>query len=222
MIGWLRSASRVWLIALLTAGAPIAAAAHPHVFVVAKAEVLFDAQGRMTDVRHVWQFDPAFSAFATQGLDANHDGKLSQRELAGLAKTNVTSLKFYRYFTWLSIGKQQIKLKDPDQYFLHMDNGLLTLFYQLPLAVPTAPGPQMTLEIYDPEYFVAFTFDKKQPIMLYHAPAGCTAQYHPPKPLNASIMMRLSEVPVNQHDLPPALRDAAVGLANVIEMSCPR
>ena len=34
--------------------------------------------------------------------------------------------------------------------------------------------------------------------------------------------MRLSEVPESQHDLPPALRDAAVGLANIIKMSCPR
>jgi ABC-type uncharacterized transport system substrate-binding protein len=222
MIGRLLSASRTWLAALFAAAIPLAAAAHPHVFVQAKAEVLFDAQGRMTYVRHVWQFDPAFSAFATQGLDTNHDGKLSQSELAGLAKTNVTSLKYYRYFTWLSVGGKQIKLNDPDQYFLHMYNGLLTLFYQLPLATPTPPGPKMTLEIYDPEYFVAFTFDKTQPITLYHAPAGCTAQYHPPKPLSASIMMRLSEIPASQHDLPPALRDAAVGLANVITMSCPR
>lgn len=222
MSNWLGFASRIWLIALLTAGAPIVAAAHPHVFVVAKAEVLFDAQGRMTHVRHIWQFDPAFSAFATQGLDTNHDGKLEQGELKGLAHTNVTSLKYYRYFTWLSVGGKQIKLNDPDQYFLRMYNGLLTLFYQLPLETPTMPGPEMTLEIYDPEYFVAFTFDKTQPITLYHAPAGCAAEYHPPKPLSASIMMRLSEIPKSQHDLPPALRDAAVGLANVIKISCPR
>jgi ABC-type uncharacterized transport system substrate-binding protein len=222
MIGRLLSASRVWLAALGVAAMASQAAAHPHVFVKAKAEVLFDAQGRMTYVRHVWQFDPAFSAFATQGLDANHDGKLEQSELKGLAHTNVTSLKYYRYFTWLSIGGKQIKLKDPDQYFLRMYDGLLTLYYQLPLATPMPPGPDMTLEIYDPEYFVAFTFDKKQPITLYHAPAGCTATYHPPKPLSASIMMRLSEIPQSQHDLPAALRDAAVGLANIIKMSCPR
>ena len=222
MIGRLLSASRVCLAALGLAAIAGQAAAHPHVFVTAKAEVLFDAQGRMTDVRHVWQFDPAFSAFATQGLDTNHDGKLEPGELKGLAHTNVTSLKYYRYFTWLSIGGKQIKLKDPEQYFLRMAGGLLTLYYQLPLATPTRPGPAMTLEIYDPEYFVAFTFDRQQPITLYHAPAGCTAVYHPPKPLSAGIMMRLAEIPASQHDLPPALRDAAVGLANVIKMSCPR
>ncbi len=198
-----------------------AAAAHPHVFVQARSEVLFDRQGRMTDVRHVWQFDPAFSAFASQGLDTNGDGKLSAAELAPMAKTNVDSLKYYGFFTWLTVGKKKIKLKDPDKYFLRDDKGLLTLYYELPLAAPTPPGPHMTLEVYDPEYFVAFTFAKKNPITLYHAPAGCTAAYHPPHPLDAKIMAQLAAVPVSQHDLPKALEDAAVGLANLIEISCP-
>jgi ABC-type uncharacterized transport system substrate-binding protein len=206
----------------LAVGTPAAALAHPHVFVTAKAEILFDAQGHMTDVRHVWQFDPAFSAFATQGLDANRDGKLSESELAPLAKVNVDSLKEYRFFTWFKVGEQQVKFKFPDKYFLRMYDGLLTLFYELPLASPTAPGPKMTLEVYDPEYFVAFTFVKDEPIVLYHAPAGCAAQYHPPHPLNASIMMRLAEIPASQHNLPPTLRDAAVGLAHIIQISCPR
>jgi ABC-type uncharacterized transport system substrate-binding protein len=104
------------------------ASAHPHVFVTAAAGLFFDAQGRMTHIQHVWQFDPAFSAFATQGLDANEDGKLSQSELAPLAKVNVESLKPYNDFTWLTIGETKVKLGPPRKYFLRMYNGLLTLF----------------------------------------------------------------------------------------------
>jgi ABC-type uncharacterized transport system substrate-binding protein len=201
-------------------GAATQAQAHPHVFVDARAQILFDAQGRMTDIRHVWEFDPAFSAFASQGLDKNGDGKLSAKELAPLAKTNVKSLKYYHFFTILSVGNRQIKLKFPDKYFLRSRGGRLTLYYELPLQTPTRPGPHNTLEIYDPEYFVAFTFAKQNPITLYHAPAGCSAQYHPPHPLDAGIMAKLAAVPASQHDLPPALRDAAVGLANIITMTC--
>ena len=197
-------------------------AAHPHVFVKAKAEVLFNKQGLITDVRHVWQFDPAFSALASQGLDTNGDGKLSEKELAPMAKTNVDSLKLYDFFTWLTIGKKKIKFKFPDKYFLRAYNGLLTLYYELPLAKPAVPRPNMTLEIYDPQYFVAFTFAKKDPITLYHAPPGCKASYHPPHLLTAKIMAELAAVPITQHDLPPALQDAAVGLANLIEISCPK
>jgi ABC-type uncharacterized transport system substrate-binding protein len=198
------------------------ALAHPHVFVDFQAQILFDTQGRITHVRNVWQFDRAFSAFASQGLDKDGDGKLSEKELAPLAKTNVQSLKEYAFFTYLRIGKQQLKFEFPDQYFLRVYNGRLTLFFQLPLTIPTAPGPTTTLEIYDPEYFVAFTFAKNDPITLYQAPAGCVVQIHPPRPLDASIMAKLAAIPADQHDLPQDLQGAAVDLANVITLTCAR
>jgi len=196
------------------------ARAHPHVFVDFQAEILFDAQGRITHVRNVWRFDRAFSAYASQGLDKDGDGKLSDQELAPLAKTNVESLKSYAFFTYLSVGKQRLKLEFPDQYFLRIYDGHLVLFFQLPLATPVVPGPAASLEIYDPEYFVAFTFSKKNPITLYQAPSGCAAQIHPPRPLDAGVIAKLAAVPAEQHDLPPELRDAAAGIANVITLTC--
>lgn len=217
--------ARIGLIAIAIAALAASAGsawAHPHVFVNGRAEIIFDGQGRMTAVRNIWEFDRAFSAFASQGLDKNGDGKLSAEELAPLAKTNVESLKHYGFFTVLSVGQKHLKLKFPDQYFLRTKAGQLTLLFQLPLETPTAPGPSTTLEVYDPEYFVAFTFVKDQPITLYDAPKGCAATYHPPKPLNASIMAQLAAVPVDQHDLPRALRDAALGLANIFTMECPQ
>ena len=222
MGAWFSFSSRFLIGTMCAAMLSSVAGAHPHVFVTARSAVLFDRQGRMTAIRHVWQFDPAFSAFASQGLDTNGDGKLSAAELAPMAKTNVKSLKYYGFFTWLSVGKHKIKLNEPDKYFLRDIGGLLTLYYELPLATPTPPGPKVTLEVFDPEYFVAFTFTKKDPITLYHAPPGCTAAYHAPHPLDAKIMGQLAAVPASQHDLPPALRDAAVGLANLIEISCPK
>ena len=201
----------------ITAGS---ARAHPHVFVDFQAEILFDAQGRMTHVRNVWKFDRAFSAFAIQGLDAGPDGKFTEKELAPLAKVNVDALKEYAFFTYLSISRQRLKFEVPDQYFLRMYDGRLTLFFQLPLSTPTAPGPRTKLEIFDPEYFVAFTFAKKDPITLFQAPQGCATQIQPPHPLDAGIMAKLAAIPVDQHDLPPELQDTAIDLANVIVMTC--
>jgi ABC-type uncharacterized transport system substrate-binding protein len=202
---------------LITAGT---AFAHPHVFVDFQAEIIFDSQGRITHVRNVWRFDRAFSAFASQGLDKDGDGKLSEKELAPLAKTNVDSLKAYAFFTYLKIGRQKLKLEFPDQFFLRVYDGHLTLFFQLPLTAPTLPGPITTLEIYDPEYFVAFTFAKKEPITLYQAPAGCAARIQPPRPLDAGIMAKLAAIPADQHDLPAELQGAAVDLSNVITVTC--
>ncbi len=197
------------------------AAAHPHVFVDAHAEIVFDKAGEITAIRHIWQFDEAFTAFAIQGLDANNDGKLSDAELAPLAKVNVDSLKEYGFFTWLRQGKQSFPFVPPTEYWLEFHGGRLTLFYTLPLKKPVAIHGKATLEVFDPEYFVAFSFPKHQAVTLTNAPAGCTAAYHPPQMLDAKTMAMLSAIPVDQHDLPPELQDAAAGLANLIALQCP-
>src|SRR5919202_1871498 len=86
-----------------------AASAHPHVWVDAKADIVFDPEGRIAAIRHSWTFDEAFSAFAVQGLDTDNDGKYSREELRPLAEVNVTSLREYGYFTTL-----RLKSTDPN------------------------------------------------------------------------------------------------------------
>jgi ABC-type uncharacterized transport system substrate-binding protein len=204
-------------------GACLAAApavAHPHVFVDARAEIVFNPAGEITAIRHIWQFDEAFSAFAMQGLDKDGDGKLSDAELQPLAKVNVESLQEYDFFTILSVGKTREVMVPPKEYWLQLHGPRLTLFYTLPLKTPVKVSGKATVEVFDPEYFVAFTFPKDGAVKLNGAPAGCTAAYHPPKELDAQTMATMAAIPKDQ-DMPPALIDAAAGLANVISVSCP-
>ncbi len=212
---------RAALAGLLVVATVAPAAAHPHVFVDAHAEIVFDAAGAVTAVRHIWQFDEAFTAFAIQGLDADGDGKLSDAELAPLAKVNVESLKEFGFFTWLREGRKSFPFVPPEEYWLEFHGGRLTLFYTLPLKAPVKITGRATLEVFDPEYFVAFTFPSSGAVTLADAPAGCSAQYHAPKELDAATMAVLGSIPADQHDLPPELADAAAGLANLITVACP-
>jgi len=197
-----------------------AAQAHPHVFVDARSELIFDAAGAVTAVRHTWQFDEAFSAFAIQGLDANGDGKLSDAELVPLAKINVESLKDYEFFTGLKVGGKKQALLDPTKYWLEFHDGRLTLFFTLPLKAPVSIKGKATLEVYDPQYFVAFAF-KETSVALKGAPAGCSATYRPPKQLDNATMAVLGTIPADQLTLPPELANAAAALANLIVLQCP-
>ena len=70
------------LIAAALCLVPALAQAHPHVWVDAAAEMLFDDKGRIAAIRHHWRFDEGFSAYALQGLDTDRDGKYSAEELA--------------------------------------------------------------------------------------------------------------------------------------------
>jgi ABC-type uncharacterized transport system substrate-binding protein len=195
--------------------------AHPHVFVDAKTEIVFDQSGRMSAVRNIWQFDEAFTQYAIQGLDADNDGKLSDDELKPLADVNVKSLKEYNFFTYLTVGRDAAKFLTPTEYWLEFHGGRLTLFFTLPMEKPMVSGKHGLLEIFDPEYFVAFTFQKQDPIKLVGAPPTCTSVYHPPRELDAATMAVLAAIPADQHDLPPDLAQTASVLANHVTVSCP-
>ena len=64
-----------------------------------KSEIVYDAEGRMTGIRHHWTFDDMFSSYATQGLESKEKGKFTREELQPLAEVNVTSLKEFDFFT---------------------------------------------------------------------------------------------------------------------------
>lgn len=200
--------------------AATAAEAHPHVFIDAKEEIVFDKDGKMSAVRHVWQFDAAFTAFAVQGLDTNGDGDLSDEELQPLAKVNVESLKDFHYFTRLKVNGERAPVDEPTEYWLDFHGGRLTLFYTLPLRKPVSPGASTTLEVFDPEYFVAFNFIAEQPITLADAPPNCKAHFQPPKELDAQTATMLAAIPADQRDLPPELAEAAAGLSSQITVDC--
>jgi ABC-type uncharacterized transport system substrate-binding protein len=149
-----------------------AANAHPHVYVTMKSEIVYDAEGRMTGIRHHWTFDDMFSSYATQGLESKEKGKFSREELQPLAEVNVTSLKEFDFFTQGKMNGQKAEFEQPVDYFLEQKDELLTLHFTLPLKKPS-PSKDVDLEIFDPLYFVAFEFAEKEPITLKGAPASC-------------------------------------------------
>lgn len=216
-----RRFARPWLLAtVLAIACPALAIAHPHVLVDAKSEVVFDAEGRMTSVRQIWRFDPAFSAYAIQGLDEDGNGELSDTELRPLAKINVESLQEFDFFTYLAIDGKELAFAEPLEYWLELYDGQLTLFYELPLKTPVAVAPDTTLEVFDPEYFVAFNFVADDPVILVDAPDTCLAVYHPPRELDSQTMAMLGALPQDQRELPPELAGAADDLANIAEIQC--
>ncbi|MCB8822433.1 DUF1007 family protein [Microvirga rosea] len=156
------------------------ALAHPHVWVTAKAELVYDGEGRMTGVRHAWTFDKAYSAFVTQGLDKNGDGKLTPDELQDLARENTESLSEFDYFTVLKGNGLKQDFGAPRDYRMEYADEAVTMSYFLPLKAP-APAKTVSLEVYDPTYFVSFSLAEGDAVTLAGAPQGCATNISRPK-----------------------------------------
>jgi ABC-type uncharacterized transport system substrate-binding protein len=181
------------LLALALLVPPSTAQAHPHVWVVVKSELVLAADGRVSAIRHAWTFDEMFSAFATQGLDQNKDGKFSREELAELAETNVTSLKEFNYFSVAKSGSKDVTFGEPTDYWLEADkDNVLTLHFTLPVQ-SGAVKSGIAIEIFDPTWFVDLSLAEEGPIVLVGAPAGCAAEGRKPKPPATGASSGLSE-----------------------------
>ncbi|MGJ0507246.1 MAG: DUF1007 family protein [Methylocystis sp.] len=210
---------RHFLIALLLiVAAPHAARAHPHVWVAVRSEVVFGPDGRITGVRHAWEFDEMYSAFAVQGL--GKDGKAPTREeLAPLAKTNVESLAEFDYFTYARQNNAKAAFGAPENVYLEAnDKKIVTLHFFLPLQTPVAAKKPFSFQVYDPTYFVSFGLEKKEPVKLAQAPSGCSVSLVDPAPLVATDNQKLSEA-FFQNMSPGA--DFGVKLATRAIVACP-
>jgi ABC-type uncharacterized transport system substrate-binding protein len=158
------------LVSLILIGSP--ATAHPHVWVVLKSQIVYDEAGLVTGVRQVWTFDDVYSAFLTHSIKPRRKGIFTREELASIAKENIESLKDDDYFTQATINGSKAAFEAPIEYWFEQKDGSLTLFFTLPLKSP-AKVRTLELAIYDPLYYIDFSFPENNSAVLPRAPASC-------------------------------------------------
>lgn len=208
------AAAAVWAVTAAPAGA------HPHVWVDARTELQF-TNGVLGAVKHAWTFDELFSAYASQGLDTNGDGSLSREELQPLAQTNVESLADFEFFTFLKVGKFDVAFAPPADYWLEQKGERLTLHFTLPIEMPLLVGDRKAvLEVYDPTFFVDFSFPEDQAVTLAGSPGACSLRIERAGGFDPKVASRLAEIPADIREIPDDLLDVTSGNANRATVSC--
>jgi len=169
-------AVKKWILAVLAAAALSGgvagdARAHPHVWIDARSTVVFDDQQRIAALRVSWRFDEFYSLFAIEGLDTDGDGKVSDAELRPLAELNVTSLKEYRYFTYVTADGADLPYGPVSEYASRFEDGILSLEFVIPLETPVDPRrAQVSFRSYDPTFYIAVEPALQDPVRLAGSP----------------------------------------------------
>lgn len=189
--------------------------AHPHVWVTVTSDVIYDANGAATGVRHSWEFDDMYSTFALEGIETKTKGVFTREELAPLAKVNIDSLKDSDFFTYAKAGGKDVEFGDAADYWLEYKKDVLTLNFTLPFKTPVT-AKNLTVEVYDPTYFVDFGFAEKNAVKLVGAPAQCKAVIDKPKKIGAAPGQQyMSDAEAM------AMSNLGLGFASKIAVTCP-
>jgi ABC-type uncharacterized transport system substrate-binding protein len=156
------------LFLLAFSGAP--AFAHPHVWIDMKTDLAFDDAKKLEALTITWSFDEFYSAFAVQDFKKRPDGTYDPADLAKLVDVNLTNLKDWNYFTEVTQNGKPLKLGLAARGASSYDakTGMLTMAFTVPLATPVAAtqvGP-VQFRIYDPSFYIAIDYVKKDAIHL--------------------------------------------------------
>ena len=202
------------LLAALSLGTATAEA-HPHVWITSTSELMYAPDGSITGVRHAWTFDDMFTTYALQGIETKTKGVYSREELGSLAQTNVESLKEFAFFTFAKADGKKEKFLEPVDYYLEYKDDALTLYFTLPLKTPVK-AKELSVEVYDPSFFIDFKLADKDPIKLVGAPAACQMKFQRPNDGTAGAQ-KLGE----QNFLSGDNSNYGAMFANKITVDCP-
>ncbi|MEP4770646.1 MAG: DUF1007 family protein [Roseibium sp.] len=98
---------------------------------------------------------------------------------------------------------------------------LLELHFTLPLKDASDAANPITLDVYDPTYYVDFRFASAESALgTVNAPGTCQITRKVPPPLDDVTAYALSQIGPDQRDLPPELQSAAATQVNQMIVNC--
>lgn len=200
-----------------------AAQAHPHGWIDVRVELQFDTSGAVESLRQSWLFDPYYTAFATEGMDGDGDGRPDTAALAELLQVNLTNLADYGYFTEATLGGRPLAFGAPEAAASAMRGDRLEMSFLLPLAEPADPARGgLVYRVFDPTYYIEMLHAEEAPaVRLLGAPAGCDYRIEPPAP-NPEVAALAAAVDRSQRAVPGfEARSLGALFAETVTVSCP-
>lgn len=138
---------------------PVAAVAHPHVYMDAALILRYDSQGQLEAVEVEWAYDELYSLLilGDYGLDPDGDGALTAAELAILQGFDGEWEPGFDGRLFLSYVGRRVAMQDPRDFTAEYRDGRLVSRHLHELVRPVEAGSVLRIQVYDPEFYVDFS-----------------------------------------------------------------
>jgi len=150
-------------LALLLA-APVAADAHPHVFIDAKVTFQFNEE-ELEGFWVEWAFDEMFTGMLVLDFGIPRNGELTDRHVKEIQQGAFENLRHYDYFTYIVTdgGREPVsEIREFDAFF--RDHRIVYRFF-VPHRKPlTNTARELRVQMYDETFFTDIAFDRDNPV----------------------------------------------------------
>ncbi|WP_410217891.1 DUF1007 family protein [Paracoccus sp. (in: a-proteobacteria)] len=138
---------------------PMAAVAHPHVFIDAGLVLDYDNGGALTQVTVEWAYDDFYSLLIIEdlALDPDGDGILTPDEQEALQGFDADWEEGFDGRLYLGVEERPIALGPPREFEARYEEGRLISRHVRTLAQPLDGAQPLLIQVYDPEYYVQFS-----------------------------------------------------------------
>lgn len=187
---------------ILNAAAGFQAAAHPHVFVDAELEVVFDAAGLAEAVRISWTYDDLFSLviIMDREMDPDFDGVLTAAELETLRGFDMNWQAGYPGDTYALMGTTPLGLSAPSDWSVSYADAKITSVHYRRFAEPIElEATPLVVKVYDPTLYTGYTIIKDPALT---GRSDCVAEVVKPDRAAADLILQAAlDAMVNNIDV---------------------
>ncbi|WP_319522451.1 DUF1007 family protein [uncultured Desulfosarcina sp.] len=145
--------------------------AHPHVFIVQRLNLVFDEKG-LAGIKVRWKMDDMFASMIAGDHDQNRNGTLEPDEVQSVRENAFIFIREFNFFTFIKIDNRPFQVKFIRDFNATLENGRLVYEFFIPCHVKaTDIYKKVSVSTYDPSYYTAIFFAKKNPVALTAADA---------------------------------------------------
>jgi ABC-type uncharacterized transport system substrate-binding protein len=143
--------------------------AHPHVFIVQRLKVQFDDRG-LAGIQVQWKLDDMFAGMIAEDYDRNRNGVLEPAEVQIIKEKAFSNLSGFGYFTFIKIDGKPFRVRYIKDFNAILQDHKLVYEFFIPCHVrATDHAKKISVATYDPSYYTAIFFSKREPVSLVDA-----------------------------------------------------